>query len=139
MKPHSSFKNGGFTLVELMIAAMAIALVGGIAYAVLNSGLILFSKNTAINVAHQQARVAVLQIEADLHSAISLPKLVDVNRVDIAGTGPAAGISFQLFAGPQLSNPTASSGPFKVAANAAAGQNKVKVALGNYPARRASA
>lgn len=135
MKSHLRSTTGGFTLIELMIAAMCIALIGGIAYAVLNTGLILFTKNTAINVAHQQARVAVLQIEADLHSAISLPKIVDINRADVAGTGPAAGISFQLFAGPQPESPGAPVGPFKVAANAAAGQNQVKVALGNYAAK----
>lgn len=125
MKSHLRPLTRGFTLIELMIAAMSVALIGGIAYTVLNSGLILFSKNTAINVAHQQARVAVLQIEADLHSAISLPKLVDINRADVAGTGPAAGISFQLFA----------AGPFKVAANAAPGQNVIRVALGSYSAK----
>jgi prepilin-type N-terminal cleavage/methylation domain-containing protein len=116
----------GFTIVELMVAAMITSIIGGIAYAVLNSGLILFAKNTAINVAHQQARVAVLQIESDLHSAVSLPKLVDASRNDIAGVGPAAGISFQVWA----------AGPFRVSAPAAAGQNQVNVALGTYVPRQ---
>ena len=73
----------------------------------LNVGMILGAKNSAVNTAHQQARVAMLQLVQDIHSAVSLPALTDANSVPIpnpvAGT-KAAGISFQLWAG----------GPYKI-------------------------
>ena len=112
----------GFTLVEMMIVAASVAVIGGIAFLLLNTGMILFAKNTAINVAHQQARTAVIQIESDLHSSVSLPQLIDANRSPVAGTGPAAGISFQHFA----------AGPFKITSRAAVGSSSISVALGSY-------
>jgi prepilin-type N-terminal cleavage/methylation domain-containing protein len=120
MKSRKSIK--AFTLIELLMAATVFSLIGGIIYYILNTGIILFAKNTAINMAHQQARTAVIQMESDLHSAISLPQLIDANRAAVSGTGPAAGISFQTFA----------AGPFKVAARADAGANSISVALGSY-------
>jgi hypothetical protein len=115
-------KRAAFTLVEMLIAAAMTAILGGIVYAILNTGLVLFAKNTAINMAHQQARVAVIQMESDLHASVSLPQLVDTNRAPISGVGPAAGISFQLFA----------AGPFKITAPAAAGSTQIQLALGTY-------
>ena len=47
-------------LVELMVSTMIVLITGGIIYTMLNTGMVLFAKNTAINMAHQQARVAVL-------------------------------------------------------------------------------
>jgi prepilin-type N-terminal cleavage/methylation domain-containing protein len=107
----------GFTLLEVMIASSALAVSGGIIYSILTAGLTLFAKNSAINVGHQQARMAVLRMERDLHSAISLPQLVDANRVPVAGTGPSAGVAFQLFAG----------GPFSIHSNQVVGDTKVQV------------
>lgn len=115
-------RQRAFSLVELSVAAGAASLLGMIVFTVLNTGMVLFAKNTAINVAHQQARMAVIQAETELHSAVSLPQLVDANRVPVDPTQSAAGISFQLFA----------AGPFKVTAKAAAGQNRVTLALGTY-------
>src|SRR6476620_1836470 len=97
-------KLRAFTLIEALIATAIMAIVGGILFTTLWQGTILFAKNTAINVAHQQARIAVIQIEKDLHSCVSVPQLIDSNRQPIGGNGPAAGIAFQHFA----------SGPFKV-------------------------
>jgi prepilin-type N-terminal cleavage/methylation domain-containing protein len=111
-----------FTLIELLISAAILSVVGGIIYYILNTGIILFAKNTAINMAHQQARTAVIQMETDLHSAVSLPQLVDETRTPVSGTGPAAGISFQTFA----------AGPFKVVSRASVGATSISVALGNY-------
>ena len=61
---------------------------------------ILGAKNTAVNTAHQQARTAMLQMIQDLHSAVSLPALSDVNHVPLVNPAPntaAPGISFQLW------------------------------------------
>ena len=124
MKKKNSHFGGveGSTLIELLISTGIVALTGGIIFAILNSGLILFSKNTAINMAHQQARVAVLTMEQDLHEAISIPQLVNASKVAVAGNGPAAGISFQLYA----------QGPLKVASQANAGQSQVNVRVNGY-------
>jgi hypothetical protein len=109
-------------LVELIVASAIVVAVTAIILTLLNTGIVLFSKNTAMNIAHQQARIAVLQMEQDLHSAVSIPQLVDQNRQPIAGNGPAAGMSFQLFA----------DGPFQVSSPAAAGQNQVTVKVAGF-------
>jgi len=120
MKTRSA--SSGFTIVELLITLGCVGILGTVVFTILQTGMTLFAKNTAINLAHQQARVAVLQAESDLHSAVSLPQLVDANRAPVDPSQSAAGISFQLFA----------AGPFKVTAAAAAGATQVTLALGSY-------
>ena len=124
MKRNSAFRlsRRGFALIEILVSTAVTLLVSTIIFYVLNTGMVLFAKNTAVNMAHQQARVAVLTMEADLHAAASIPQLVDVNKVAVAGSGPAAGISFQVFA----------AGPFQVAAQAASGQSQISVTTGSY-------
>ncbi len=114
-----SRKVAGLTLMETLVASAAMSIVGCMVYYLLIAGTILFTKNTAINVAHQQARVAVLTMEGDLHSAISIPQLVDLDRKPLPSgtTAPAAGISFQLFA----------EGPMEIVETAAAGQRQIRV------------
>lgn len=109
-------------LIELMISTTIVLITGGIVFTILNTGMVLFAKNTAINMAHQQARIAVLQMEQDLHSAVSIPQLVDSNKNVVTGTAAAAGISFQLYA----------KGPLKVAATANAGQSQISVRVSGY-------
>lgn len=122
MKRALSSGNRAAAMVELMISTAIVLVTGAIIFAVLNTGMVLFAKNTAINMAHQQARVAVLQMEMDLHSAVSIPQLVDVNKNPVTGNVPAAGISFQLYA----------KGPLQVASTANAGQNQVLVRVNGY-------
>ena len=113
--------KSGITLLETVITTGAIAVMGLVIFMVLNSGLILSAKNTALNVAHQQARMALLQMEQDLHSAISLPQLVDTSISPVSGQGPAAGVSFQVF--------NAGIGQCKIASNATANQTTISVSL----------
>ena len=115
MKPSSNIR--GFTFTSVMVTVILVGVLGLICYSLLNIGTILGAKNTALNTAHQQARTAMLQMIQDLHSAISLPTLVDVNGNSVSGAGPAAGISFQLW----------SIGPLQIGADAATSQNKVTV------------
>src|SRR6478609_80443 len=92
----------GVTLLELSIAMALIGAVGLSIYSMLNIGLILGAKNSAVNTAHEQARVAMLQLMQNLHSAVSLPALADSNGVMLNNPGAgttAAGISFQLWSG----------------------------------------
>jgi hypothetical protein len=115
-------RQRGSVLIELMVSTTIVVITGSIIFYILNTGMILFAKNTAINMAHQQARVALLTMERDLHSAISIPQLVDANKNAVPGNGPAAGISFQLYA----------KGPLQVASNATVGQNQIEVRVSGY-------
>ena len=95
-----------------MVTMGVMTIVGAMVFLVLNSGMVLYAKNTAVNSAHQQARAGVDQMLANIHSSVSIPELVDTNLQPIAapGSGPAPGICYQTFTG----------GPFPVIANALA-------------------
>lgn len=127
MKSANTSDSGrhGFTLVEMLLAMGVTGVVGTILFTILHTGVILFAKNTAINLAHQQARIAVMQMEQDIHSAVSTPELTDASRNILTGTaanGPAAGLSFQLWA----------AGPFQVAADTAAGSTSISIKTNGY-------
>lgn len=105
MKTCVSRNRGGFSLVEMMITICLVVLCGGMVFLFLNSGMNLYAKNTAVNVAHQQARAAVDQMLANIHAAVSIPQLVDGTLTPLPppGTGPAVGVNFQRYeAGPFL-------------------------------------
>lgn len=126
MKTHTSARRA-FTLVEVSVTTGLVAVVGLVVYALLNMGIILGSKNTALNTAHQQARVAMLEMIQDIHSAVSLPQLLDVSA------GQAAGISFQQW-GSALVNgvPTPNGGPHKIYPQVtpyAAGQKVIRIVV----------
>src|ERR1700683_3060856 len=116
-RPSHSLAQRGFSLIELMITLGVVGITSGIMWYVLYTGMILFAKNSAINMAHQEARLAMMNMEQNIHAAVSLPYLASTNAftplTGSAANGPAAGISFQLWDG----------GPFQVAATAAAGQS----------------
>jgi len=126
-KPLSrAFAESGFTLIEMLITSGIVGITGAIMYYILYTGMILFAKNSAINMAHQEARLAMMQMEQQIHAAISVPYLTTTNplvQVPISQVdGPAAGISFQLWDG----------GPFQVAAPAAAGQYQVQITTNGF-------
>jgi type II secretory pathway pseudopilin PulG len=98
-------QSTAFTLVEMMITLSVVFLLGGLAFTFLNTGMVLYAKNTAVNAAHQQARSGIDGMLANIHAAVSIPQLVDEDLTPLPppGTGPARGISFQKFvAGPYL-------------------------------------
>jgi type II secretory pathway component PulJ len=82
MKPLSSSRarQSGLSIVEMVVAVTVVALFGSVMFNMLYSSMILFAKNSAIDVAHQEARVAVLQMEQDIHAAVSIPELTDASR-----------------------------------------------------------
>ncbi len=129
--------SSAMSLAETMLA---VGLIGGASiaiYSLLTSGLVLGAKNTAMNTAHQQARVAMLQMVQDLHSSVSLPQLADENgnppppttpspqpsntpiATPTATPTPAAGISFYLWR----------IGPLRVAADANPGDTTIQVII----------
>lgn len=82
-------QNRGFKIIELVFTLVIVSVLGLVLYSLLATDTILGAKNTAVNTAHQQARVAMLQMVGDLHSAVSLPLLTGV----VGNT--ASGITFQ--------------------------------------------
>jgi type II secretory pathway pseudopilin PulG len=126
MNPSRAGNQAGFTLIETVMAMATVGVVGLAIFYTLFSGLLLFTKNTAMNVSHEEARVALIQLEQDLHSAVSLPELTDSNANMIAGQGPAAGVEFQVLVQP--------SQYCQVTANASTGQAHVLVGIpSGYP------
>jgi len=96
----------GFTFAEMGVAVGVLGLLGLVFFQVLQSGLTLSAKNTAVNAAHEEARQGILRLTRDLHASVSVPQLRDTsfNVVDSTlspsaspGATPptAAGISFQ--------------------------------------------
>jgi hypothetical protein len=103
--------QAGFTAVEMVVSTMIMAILGIVFLNVLNSGIILYAKNTAVNKAHEEAREGVLRLTRDLHAAVSVPQLrnsthdtnytvassfTTVSSTPVNGVAPtAAGVSFQ--------------------------------------------
>jgi prepilin-type N-terminal cleavage/methylation domain-containing protein len=115
--------RSGFTLPEMMVTIGVMTIVGMMVFLVLNSGMVLYAKNTAVNSAHQQARAGVDEMLANIHSSVSIPQLVDTNLQPVPEIGadgsptPAPGISYQAFA----------AGPFPVVADSAASDTYVQL------------
>jgi hypothetical protein len=84
------------------------ALLGLAFFQVLQSGLTLTAKNTAVNAAHEEARQGVLRLTRDIHAAISVPQLRNTSYAVVSSTPvpgssnptapTAAGVSFQNIA-----------------------------------------
>jgi hypothetical protein len=95
-----------FTVAEMAIAVGVASLLGLMFFQVLQSGLTLAAKNTAVNAAHEEARQGIARLTRDLHASVSVPQLRDTSFAVISstpspsaspGTTPptAAGVSFQ--------------------------------------------
>src|SRR5437016_5469749 len=107
MKISSKHNQAAFTAVEMVVSTMIMAILGIVFLNVLNSGMILYAKNTAVNAAHEEGREGVNRLTRDLHAAISVPQLrnnTHDSTYSVAGsfTTPtaaadlmAAGVSFQ--------------------------------------------
>jgi type II secretory pathway pseudopilin PulG len=102
----SNGSKTGFTMAEMSIAIGVLGLLGLVFFQVLQSGLTLSAKNTAVNAAHEEARQGIARLTRDLHASVSVPQLRDTsfNVVDSTlspsatpGATPptAAGVSFQ--------------------------------------------
>jgi type II secretory pathway pseudopilin PulG len=105
--PHKALERA-FTLAEMGVAIGVLGLLGLVFFQVLQSGLTLAAKNTAVNAAHEEARQGILRLTRDLHSAVSVPQLRDANLAVVSSTPnpstpsatppTAAGVSFQNIA-----------------------------------------
>ena len=104
-------RQGGFTSAEMVVSTMVMAILGIVFLQVLNSGMILYAKNTAVNSAHEEAREGINRLTRDIHASVSVPQLrnsntdanhtvagsfATVSSTPVGGVAPtAAGISFQ--------------------------------------------
>lgn len=75
IKPARLHSTNGFTLAEMMVAVGIMVVVGFAVYHISSAGMVLYAKNTAINVAHDQSRIAVSRLVHDVHAAVSVPQL----------------------------------------------------------------
>jgi type II secretory pathway pseudopilin PulG len=102
--PSSKSSERGFTLAEMGVAVGVLGLLGLVFFQVLQSGLTLSAKNTAVNAAHEEARVGILRLTRDIHASISVPQLRDngftvICSDPVSGVPPmSAGVSFQNIA-----------------------------------------
>jgi type II secretory pathway pseudopilin PulG len=103
--------QSGFTAVEMVVSTTVFAILGIVFIQVLNSGMVLYAKNTAVNKAHQEARDGINRLTRDIHAAVSVPQLRNsthdatytvtgsftvVSSAPVSGVAPtAAGVSFQ--------------------------------------------
>lgn len=104
--PERKVAERGFTFAEMAVAVGVLGLLGLVFFQVLQSGLTLSAKNTAVNAAHEEARLGMLRLTRDLHASVSVPQLRDTsfNVLDPAPSPSAspnatprtaAGVSFQ--------------------------------------------
>jgi hypothetical protein len=107
--PLNRFSESAFSVAEMIVAVGVLGLLGMSFFQVLNAGLTLSAKNTAVNAAHEEARVGVLRLTRDIHAAVSVPQLRDngfniVSSDPVSGVAPVtAGVSFQnISSGPNF-------------------------------------
>ena len=80
MRIKAKISASAFTVAEMMVAVGVLGLLGGIFFSVLRAGLTLSAKNTAVNVAHEEAREGILRMTRDIHASISVPQLRNNNH-----------------------------------------------------------
>jgi prepilin-type N-terminal cleavage/methylation domain-containing protein len=140
----------GFTLAEMMVAVSVLTILGTGAFYLFLNGFILYAKNTAENVAHDENRIAVNRLLRDIHAATSVPQLGKIVPGNMAanpsapvgswtaygtnvtfwaesGTGPSAGIAFKKMG--SILDPNG--GPFKVKNNPG-GSNSDLILIQSY-------
>ena len=107
--------GSAFTLVEMMITAGVVALLGGVIMTILTMGMTLYTQNISIGQTHFGGLTTVEQLLTKVAAAVEVPVLVDDAGANLVGTGPAAGVrsyslgSSQAYPVPTAANATDSS------------------------------
>lgn len=110
--------RSGFTLIEMMVAVAAVAIVGGVFFLVTRNIAYLSAKNAAINLTHAQARTMIRRAVGEIRDSVSIPQLMDANKASLGGSaGPADGVSYQQIV----------AGPYVVWSTAAKSQNQLVI------------
>src|SRR3954447_10868816 len=96
-------QEGGFTLHEIMVASGCAVVVSLMLLLLVNISTILYAKITSVNLAHDEARLAVNRLVNDIHKAVSTPQLWDASATATNGlvnvtsaTAKGSCVSFQL-------------------------------------------
>jgi len=95
-------KKAAISLLEVIITVGVITVAGAGIFEILRTGVVLFGKNSSMNLSHNQARFGLLQLQQDMASAVSTADLTDTaGNILQSGTavGPAPGVTFQVYAG----------------------------------------
>jgi hypothetical protein len=101
-----------FTFAEMSVAVSVMCLLGIVFFQVLQSGMILSAKNTAVNAAQEEGRQGMLRLTRDIHASISVPQLRDANFAVISSTpSPSASPGATPPTAPAISFQNISSGP----------------------------
>jgi hypothetical protein len=74
-----------FTLHEIMVAVGCATVASIMLFGILNVSTVLYAKVTSINLAHDEARLAVNRLVNDIHKAVSQPQLWDASATTTAG------------------------------------------------------
>ena len=83
-----------FTLVEMMVTAAVVAILGGVILTLLTMGMTLYTQNVSISQTHFGGLNTVEQLLLKVAAAAEVPVLVDDAGAPLAGNGPAAGVRF---------------------------------------------
>lgn len=97
----------GFTLTETTVSLAIVVLLGLVFFQVLQSGLTLSAKNTAVNAAHEEGRQGVLRLTRDIHASVSVPQLRSINSSTAPPTYPVISSTLSPSASPSATPPTA--------------------------------
>jgi type II secretory pathway pseudopilin PulG len=101
-----------FTFAEMGVAIGVLGLLGLVFFQVLQSGLTLSAKNTAVTAAHEEARQGIVRLTRDIHASISVPQLRDANFAVISSTpSPSASPGATPPTAPAISFQNICSGP----------------------------
>jgi prepilin-type N-terminal cleavage/methylation domain-containing protein len=99
-------RRAGFTLVELLIGSTIGVIVSVGVFAFINTGSMLTARNLSVNLTSNSMRGSLDQVETLIQQSDTMPTLINTSATTVAGTGPAAGVRFDLFAGgPVVVNP----------------------------------
>ncbi len=90
-----------FTLVEMMVTAAVVAILGGLIMTLLTMGMTLYTQNVSISQTHSGGLNTVEQLLLQVAAAAEVPVLVDDAGAPLAGNGPAAGVRFYSLASSQ--------------------------------------
>lgn len=116
MSPRS--KCRGITLLEVLITLTIVAVTGAILLSAMQAIAVNSAKNSAINLAHQQARQSINRVVEEIRESASIPLLLDADLNPLPGNhGPAAGVSYQVIV----------AGPYRVFNNANATSPNIRV------------
>jgi prepilin-type N-terminal cleavage/methylation domain-containing protein len=92
------FLRSGFTLVEILVAVVVLAVVGILVTSFTVTETWLYAKNTALNSSHRSARRALDRLANELQQTQNLPSLIDATGSATTAT-TAAGLSYDRLVG----------------------------------------